>query len=501
MLRNKPKLNYNGLTVILSNPSRHDKNELISGTAAYVFNEECLYPETNRYCCDIRLMDEPSPLLPNTKVILTFGTRAFHHFTGSSLTLDEGRGSPYKYNNIVVVPTFTPQDACDPKDYEKKYNEHLIEEDEEDEAKTEEDKAGDAFGEKSRNKTSRENYRFWLKADVKKALRILNNKGEIPRAYENLPEYYICPDVDAVCDYLKESKDDYLYFDFETDFVSYDIRCFSFSFAKTPHRIFCVPWLNTNYKPYYGQETYKIWQALAIAVRDNILVCHNGSQFDFLMFAIMLRIPVHKVYDTLVAQHRIYPTVEKSLGHCISLYTYEPFHKNEGAHGFYNEFQMRELLQYNGKDIWTMYLVHKGQQDLMSKDRGLKDSINLANRAIVPYLTASINGMKFDDVKRREWLTLNDRKMTQILRVMGMLHGEKCGPLISNQKCVKYFHELLGYPVVGRSKTTNNPSLSEDNLLKLALKIENPIIDWLIKYRQIQKESGTLNFKTWVNNS
>jgi DNA polymerase I-like protein with 3'-5' exonuclease and polymerase domains len=69
--------------------------------------------------------------------------------------------------------------------------------------------------------------------------------------------------------------------------------------------------------------------------------------------------------------------------------------------------------------------------------------------------------------------------------------------LISNKKCVAYFHTIMGYPVQKRTKK-NQPSLAQDALYKLRLKIESPVIDFLIKYRETQKESGTLGFKVWI---
>jgi DNA polymerase I-like protein with 3'-5' exonuclease and polymerase domains len=87
--------------------------------------------------------------------------------------------------------------------------------------------------------------------------------------------------------------------------------------------------------------------------------------------------------------------------------------------------------------------------------------------------------------------------MYQYLRIMRMLCGPKIEPLISNKKCVEYFHNVMGYPVQMRTKK-GGASLAKDSLYKLRLKVENPVIDFLIKYRETQKETGTLNFKVWL---
>src|SRR6266446_5760308 len=192
MLNQPPKFQYNGLTIILSNPNRFEKRKLGEGTGAYFFNSKCLMPETNIYCCDTRLIDDNRKLLPNTKVILLLGQRASHLYTGKTETLDEIRGSPYIINGIPCIASFNYQDAVDPINFESKFNKEIIEQDEEYEEER------DSFiGEKSRSKTARENYRFWLKSDTKKALRILENNGNIPEPSFD-PTYHIYPNSSVV---------------------------------------------------------------------------------------------------------------------------------------------------------------------------------------------------------------------------------------------------------------------------------------------------------------
>jgi hypothetical protein len=495
LLRHLPKFGYTGMTIIMSNPSRNDHTRLLDGTEGTWFEESCLAPHINRYQCDIRLIDDKSPLLPGTKVILLLGARAHSLFTGANTTLDENRGSPIIVNGIPTISTFTPRDALDPKDYESTKNPYALADDE-DEATQDEDKVGDVLVEKGRGSTAWSNYRFWVKADTKKALRILDNNGQIPQAGV-LPNYIIHPSSHQIIDLLQTTKGCDLYFDMETDFYSMDMRCFAFSFSNKPQDVYVVPVLDTNYKPAYS-NICQIFRALAVGIRDNCLVAHNGSSFDFPVLAYKYRIPIgRRVFDTLVANHRIYPTIEKSLGHCVSYWTYEPYHKNEGIHGYHTGEQARQLYLYCGKDVFTMYLVKKAQLEFAQQDAGLQASIQQAMDAIRPYMITSLLGIKFDNTKRMAKIKENDRKMYQYLRIMRMLCGPKVEPLISNKKCVEYFHNVMGYPVQKRTKK-NQPSLAQDALYKLRLKVESPVIDFLIKYRETQKESGTLNFKVWL---
>src|SRR6478752_6649435 len=113
MLRLPPKFTYCGLTIIMSNPSRFDTKELLTGTGGWVLKEECLRPAVNIFQCDTRLIDDKSPLLPNTKCILLLGEKAHKLYTGRNTSVDENRGSPIIVNGIPTITSYAPQDAVD----------------------------------------------------------------------------------------------------------------------------------------------------------------------------------------------------------------------------------------------------------------------------------------------------------------------------------------------------------------------------------------------------
>lgn len=488
-MRHTPKLSYCGLTIILSNPSRFDTSELISANAGRYFNDECLRPDVNRWMCDIRTKDDHSPFIQGTKGVLLLGTSAMESWTSSKHSLNEQRGCPIigGVQGIPAIASYLPQDACDMQNYEAQYNQHL--EDEEEDEKEKEDESGKRHG-----RTDRRNFRFWLKQDTKKILEIIREDGASSQQ-SFLPNYQLYPSSDTLVSILTETKGKSLYIDIETD-TELNMRCFSFNLSDSDD-VYIVPTLDVNYAPAYGSLP-KIMQALMVAFRDNEVVAHNGAAFDFLVFAMKYRIGIGKrVYDTMIAHHRCFPNVEKSLGHCVSLWTHEPYHKDEGNFSYRSQAQAEQLWKYCGKDVYTMRLVREGIDKYANRVSGLPESIAQANASIRPYLIMTLTGIRYNLDLLQERVAENDKLMEQYLRVMKILTGPDVPPLISNQKCVQYFHNMLGYDVVSRSKKTKAPSLAEKNLLKLRLKYENPVIDLLLKYRQVQKETGALKFIPW----
>ncbi len=111
------KLPYKGLTIVLGQPSRFDRVELLSGYAGQIFSNALMLP---RQSCDIMLADalenSECSIRPKTKVILLLGQKALDLYkTGVSIA--EQRGCPWVNNGITYISTLEPQDAVDRQAY------------------------------------------------------------------------------------------------------------------------------------------------------------------------------------------------------------------------------------------------------------------------------------------------------------------------------------------------------------------------------------------------
>jgi len=507
MLRSKPKLKYCGLTVVLSQPSRFDKLNLLSANGGCFFNQDCLRPEFNSMQCDIRVTEDKSPWIDGTHCILLTGTKAMHDWLPEcgGNTLNEMRGSPFYINDIPTICSFSPQDCVDLKNYEEAYNEA---------EKTDNDTDGDDEEEgdvKSHSRTKRSNYAFWFKSDIRKVKELLRSQAKV-WPIEQQPEYRIYPSADEVINVLESNHDKWMDFDIETDYEEQNLLCFAFTFNG--YTVYSVPVLNTNYQPAYSSLSFII-RSLVKAIESNILVAHNGAAFDFLVLGYKYHIPVYRVYDTMIAFHRCFPDVEQSLGHCMSYWTYQKFHKDTNPQSYRTTDDMIRKLKYCAKDVFGMHLVRKAIQKYEVSIPGLSDSIRCANDSICPYLICTLQGIKYSEARVKELCGENDKLMMQYLRIINMLIGptglkecltalksgkSKSSIASSNAQCCDYFHRQLGYPVVFRSKQTGKPSLGKKVMYKLALKHDNPVITFINLYRKVQKEYSNLSFIPWRDN-
>lgn len=500
-MRTLPKLTYSGLTILLSHPSRKDQKsgELLSGYAGDKLNE-FLEPEINRWQCDIRTADEEADLLPNTKALLILGEdvscrRWIGHPTKSLL---ERRGIPYAHKGIPTIGSIFPQDAVDRVDWEAIKNpqtdgrDHTFntEEGEEDEDE------GDV---KRQGNTRRKNFGFWLWQDVRKIKDVIfdNDRYKAYRQDKQRSDSYgikIFPNSQEIIDFLLSHENDYLYLDIETDLDDPNMFCVGVAFDNTP--VYTFPVLRYNYQAAY-HNTALILRALSISMGANTVVCHNGYTFDLLVLANKYKLPFgRRHYDTLLAQHRIYPESEKSLGHLISMYLWQDIHKGDFVVP-YNQLQEEQLWNYNAKDVATMRMIKWAQDRLTNEDPGLQASIAQTNRCIRPYIIASLTGMRYDPVLRQTLIDENDLRMMDHLKMMSYLtniegfkpSGGKGGYL------VPYFIQSLGYKVFKKTPA-GQPSIDAKVLQKMRLKYpEQPMLPLILKYRKTQKQTSMLNFE------
>ena len=463
----KATLPYKGITIVLGKPSRFDRAQLLSGYAGQIFNNSLTIP---RQACDIviadALIEGELTMRYETRVVILLGQKALDIYK-TGVTIAEQRGCPWVNNGITYIATYEPQEAIDRQAY---FNPH----------DAADGKGGDDKG--NHGRTKRPNRRFWLARDIKKAVGYLTEPPTIVKA-----EHLLWPRADEVIKELTSAKDKTLYFDIETN-RNLEMTCFGFSFDHT--RAWCVPMVTSAIAGYYYEDTPRILRALAIAFRDNTVVIHNAL-FDLFVLAYKYGIPApRRVYDTMLAHHRLFPEVEKSLGHCISLYTDQPYHKNEGVFEPKNASQQQALYEYNAKDVISMALLMPSIDETAANFKAT-ESVAQVNASIVPYLTAMLQGIRYDNDKLLAIVKHNDRYQMQLLRFMKLLTGSELNPN-SPKQVANYLYGRLGY------KRPDKDPTNEKTLLQVQLKHpENPIISIILRYRATAKESGQLKFPEW----
>lgn len=144
-----------------------------------------------------------------------------------------------------------------------------------------------------------------------------------------------------------------------------------------------------------------ILKGISRFARSSTPKCFHNALFDAFHGPYYYKIFYRNIFcDTMLKQHACYPTLPKSLAFCASLYTNEPYWKDEGSatmlqlakEGHKGEDLWKRLYIYNGKDNCLQYEVME-EQEAEIESWGVKDVYARYMALIEPCLWAMLKGM------------------------------------------------------------------------------------------------------------
>ena len=178
----------------------------------------------------------------------------------------------------------------------------------------------------------------------------IKRESETP-GFESIPQriFTINPTylntLDELERLIEEPKE--LSLDIETNFGATYIKCVGLT--DNPLTAFCIPFISGKKSRWTSGEETQIWKRLKhlLNLSTNYKIIQNA------LFEMTVLYPwvgeISSVYiDTMVAQNLCYPELKKDLGTITSLYTNEPFYKDDAKEGNYED---EALWNYNCKDV------------------------------------------------------------------------------------------------------------------------------------------------------
>jgi len=173
-------------------------------------------------------------------------------------------------------------------------------------------------------------------------------------------------------------------------------------------------------------------------------IFHNGL-FDVLHNALYYNIHNRNWHDdTMIRQHAIMPIYEKSLAFCASIYTSEPYWKDEGKDTLNQlkiggEIDWDSLYIYNGKDCCLTYEVYEEQEAQL--DYWQTHSIHQHMLELLhPCLRAMYTGFRVDMSRVNEFAEENEAAIRTLERICEETIGE-FNPKSDKQKQDLLYHQ------------------------------------------------------------
>jgi uracil-DNA glycosylase len=155
--------------------------------------------------------------------------------------------------------------------------------------------------------------------------------------------YYVAPSklgeaVSWLDEIIKYPKTEYISFDIETfqgRGGTWYVSCISFS--DDPSRSYCIPIMRRNRRPYWDSlyDEGIIWRRIQdiLALPDRRYVTQNGHAFDcWQLYKHGVVTPyMANGFDTYSAHMLLAPDLPHDLGFLVSIYTDEPYYKDESG--------------------------------------------------------------------------------------------------------------------------------------------------------------------------
>lgn len=241
----------------------------------------------------------------------------------------------------------------------------------------------------------------------------------------------------------------------DIEIVNHEVSCIAFSID--PLMAVSIPFYNA----WTEEEECHLWRKVARII-ENPAITKVGQNLIFDLTFLLLRNNIvyqGEIKDTMIAHHIMYPDFPKGLDFLTSVYTDEPYYKDEGKE-WNNPKSWPDFRRYNAKDAaCTLECARPIFKELA--DTGYQQTYDFTVRMFRPLIAMMTRGMKVNraalDVTRVEITKKIDETQIELNKLCGR-------PLNVNspKDCQQYFYIEKGIPPY--FKTVTDGGVSEKRI-------------------------------------
>jgi len=188
----------------------------------------------------------------------------------------------------------------------------------------------------------------------------------------------------------------------------------------------------------------------ALVLIDRILrskvkkIAQNGN-FDITYLAYHYRIKVANFWwDTMLAQHCMYPTTPKGLDFLASIYTNEIYWKSDGKQWRRDDIDWQQFYEYNGKDAANTFEIYEAQKDLLAL-RGVEEIFRAEMNLCYPLVMMELHGMLIDQEVRIKLYDANELLIIKLQKLLDLTLGYPIN-IQSPKQVKKLLYETMKLP-------------------------------------------------------
>lgn len=198
-------------------------------------------------------------------------------------------------------------------------------------------------------------------------------------------------------------------------------------------------------------------------------------------------------YDTLIGQHVISSELPKSLAFQTSIYTLEPYYKDEGKDYIPGKDSIKDLLLYNCKDAAvTLEIFHSHSKELESIKGAMDSALLFRMKLHKVYLDMERKGFDTDDDKRTHLINLYVTRQIGLERDFhSILRGEGINDIININSPKRLDRLLYDELKIPRRKGTGEEVITALLANTVKDKDKKRLLEIILDWRKVAKTLGT----------
>lgn len=247
------------------------------------------------------------------------------------------------------------------------------------------------------------------------------------------------------------------------------------------------------------EEEKALWRLIALVLEDSKIekIFQNGM-FDISFLFARNKIEVKGyIHDTMIKHNLNYPDFPKGLGFITSIYTREPYYKDEGK-GWFKDLKsgkgdINQFYTYNAKDSAVTLECSKPISEELVKF-GNQKTYDFCERLMKPLLYMQARGILVDEAKlanhRAEAKLERDRLQAELKELCGFDLN-----VSSPAQCKNYFYNVKNYAVQTkkskdaktgvRKETVSTDDKAMKKLIRKYNSKEAKLVTQIRKYRKL----------------
>lgn len=241
-------------------------------------------------------------------------------------------------------------------------------------------------------------------------------------------------------------------------------RMTAFGWAISPHQSYTIP--------SHQLRNAEVLQAIGRFASSSTPKIFHNALYDVFHGAYYYKILYKNIFfDTMIGQHTAYPTLPKSLGFCSSIYTNEPYWKDEGREAMEDIkkgiLSFEKLYVYNGKDCCLTYEIYLALLDELRDwkvEQVFKDRMDL----LPACLYAQMRGLALDQEACDTFAGKNEKAIENLELMKDAVLGDI--NLRSPKQLAELIYKQWGMPIHKKAGKIT----TEEKKLRMMLRYPTP---------------------------